>query len=180
MNVFAYCTLVAADTVARATGVTPFTSPPWDAETFRPAWLAGRDLIYFRLHGLPGAYPVWFGEGADGNLTPAFCRPNLGVADLGGATVVIANCYSTHGPLLQAFYDAGAGAVIAAPGENYAAGNVVLGADLLAKWVILGLRLGLSVERALQLAKTRLILTAWRISDRDALGFRIISREYTT
>jgi hypothetical protein len=94
--------------------------------------------------------------------------------------VVIANCYSTHGPLLQAFYDAGAGAVIAAPGENYAAGNVVLGADLLAKWVILGLRLGLSVERALQLAKTRLILTAWRISDRDTLGFRIISREYTT
>ncbi|NIM51635.1 MAG: hypothetical protein GTO22_20710 [Gemmatimonadales bacterium] len=79
--------------------------------------------------------------------------------------------------MVAACYRAGASAVIAGPGPNYAAGKRVVGTDLLVKWLLYGLRLGLGPKRALQMARMRLKATSWRGPDRDALAFKIQQRE---
>ena len=185
MKVFAYCTEVAEKSVARATGVRPLTSPPLFAETLNPRSLEGHDLLYFRLHAFEGS-GMWFGEGPEvAKLSramhgaairkwPALDRLHFIEANLGGAVVVLANCYGASSPLVRDIYKAGASVVIAGPGSNYAAGNRVIGTDLLVQQVIRGLRAGKSIKKALRRARMRLLLTAWRKPDRDALGFKII------
>lgn len=174
MRIFAYCTAPARESVAQAMGMEPYTSPPWVANTFNPDVLIGYDLLYFRLHQARAFPDLWLGQKKDGGLVPAFRVEQLETVRLGSPIVLIANCYGVEGPFVPAFYRAGARAVIAAPGPNFAAGNVVIGTDLLAKWLIRGLRWGLSVGRALTMAKARLVTTAWRDSDRDALQFKIM------
>lgn len=185
MKVFAYCTEVAGKSVAKATGISPLTSPPLTVTTLSPEALEGHDLLYFRLHAFKGG-ERWYGESSgiaklpkavQGTMIqrwPALDRLHFVVADLGGAVVVLANCYGASSPLVRAMYKAGASAVIAGPGSNYAAGNRVMGTDLLVRQVIRGLRAGKSIKKALRRAKMRLLLTAWRKPDRDALGFKII------
>jgi hypothetical protein len=141
------------------------------AETFEPRWLAGHDLIYVRLHGIPNGH-AWYNDRTAVALTAA----QVLTADLVGAVVVVANCYGDRGPMVQALDAAGAAAVIAGPGSNYAASNRVVGADLLVRWVILGMQMGLDVERALRLARMRVRVSSWRASDRDAAGFTIVRR----
>jgi len=139
------------------------------AAQFDPQWLEGHDLLYFRLHGLPGQVG-WFGD----NGLLALTRVHVDVADLGGAVVVVANCYSAdNDPMVDALRRAGSEAVIAGPGPNLAAGNKIVGTDLLVQWIIRGLRVGMGPRKALAVARMRLGLTAWRASDRDARGFRI-------
>jgi len=109
-----------------------------------------------------------------GGLVPAFTRDNLKGIDLGGAVVILANCYGSSSPLIKYLFQSGARAVMAGPGKNYAAkGGRVVGTDTLAKWVRLGLGSGLGPKAALSLAKSRLLLTSWRAVDRDALEFRL-------
>lgn len=174
MRVFAYCTAPARESVLKAIGVEPYTSPPWVVNTFDSAVLMGYDLLYFRLHQARILPNLWLGQKEDGGLIPALRVEQLEAVRLNSPIVLIANCYGVEGPFVPAFYRAGARAVIAAPGPNFAASNAVIGTDLLAKWLIRGLRLGLSVERALTMAKARLVATAWRGSDRDALQFKIM------
>jgi len=169
MRVFAYCTTSARRAVSAATGVSPLSSPPALAATFEPLWLEGHDLLYFRLHGKPGAN-AWYNDAGSAALT----EDQVLAADLGGAVVVVANCYGDGGPMVRALYAAGATAVIAGP--NYAAVRRVVGADLLVRWVILGLRMGLGVDRALSLAQMRLKMSSWRPSDRDAAQFVVLGR----
>ena len=180
MRVFAYCTELAREAVGRATGVEPVTSPPLTASTFDPEWLEGRDVIYFRLHGdeRQATSGQWFGEGQFMRTVPALGLEQLRGVDLGGAVVIVANCYGANDdPMVQALYEAGASAVIAGPGKNLALGERVVGTDLLARWVIAGLAVGLSVKVALMGAKARLMASIWRRSDSDALEFKIIGRE---
>jgi len=174
LKIFAYCTAPARESVVQALGVVPFTSPPWTAKTFDPAMLIGYDLMYFRLHQARILSSLWLGEKKDGGWIAALRVEQLKGLDLGSPIVVIANCFGDEGPFVPAFYRAGARSVIAAPGPNFAAGNAVIGTDLLVKWLIRGLRLGLNVKRALTVAKARLVATAWRGSDRDALQFKIM------
>lgn len=177
MRIFAYCTEVAREAVGKATGILPVTSPPISAATFDLAWLEWQDLIYFRLHGWPGRVG-WFGEGVDGGEVLALTPVQLGMAHLDGAICVVANCYGADDdPMVAALYRAGARAVIGGHGPNVAAARRVVGADLLAKWIILGLRLGFGVEGALRGARARLRLTSWRDSDKDAAEFEVIARK---
>ena len=171
MRVFAYCTASARRAVSAATGVSPLSSPPVPAGMFEPRWLGGHDLLYFRLHGKPGAN-AWYNDAGSAALT----EDQVLAADLGGAVVVVANCYGDGGPMVRALYAAGATAVIAGAGPNYAAVRRVVGADLLVRWVILGLRMGLGVDRALSLAQMRLKMSSWRASDRDAAQFVVLGR----
>lgn len=174
MEIFAYCTEAAREAVGAATGVDPLTSPPMRASQFNPQWLEAHDLIYFRLHGMAGR-SGWFGDGGEGfplALTPVQVR----AANLSGAVVVVANCYGDEDDaMIEALYDAGAIAVIAGPGENAAAANKVVGTDLLVQWIIRAMRIGMAVERALDLARARLIFSLWRAADRDARAFKIVS-----
>lgn len=176
MRIFAYCTFVAREAVKAATGVEPLTSPPLDAATFpiKNRKLQGCDLIYFRLHTLPQHPLTWFGEETSGRLIPALDERFVESVNLGGAVVVVANCHGLDNPLVGRLYDAGARIVIAGAGPNLAAAKRVVGVDLLTKWLIRGLRRGMKPKRALQLAKVRLLATAWRGSDRDALKFKIL------
>lgn len=182
MKIWAYCIAPAARAVAAATGVRPVTSPPWTADLIRPEMLTGHDLVYLRLHGLPNVPDVWFGEWPDGRLVPALTKGNLDELDpiegLGGATVVVANCYGAESPLLRELLEAGARAVIAGSGPNVAAGKRVVGPDLLVSWVIRAMRRGMKPRRALRVAKGRLALSAWRSADRDAMRFRLEIRDW--
>jgi len=174
MRIFAYCTESARKAVAQATGVEPLTSPPVLANEFDPHWLSGHDLIYFRLHGIPSMSDIWLNDGR----RAALYKATVARARLDGAVVVVANCYGMEqGDFLQAFYRAGAGAVITGPGENMAAANRVVGTDLLVKWLLFGLKAGLPLGYAVAGAKARLVATAFRASDRDALAFRIVQNE---
>jgi len=176
VRVFAYCTKQARGAVAAATGVEPVTSPPITARTFNPQWLEERDFLYFRLHGALGRVG-WFNDAGELALT----RIQVDVVDLRGVVVVVGNCYGADDPMIEAFYRAGARAVIAGAGLNVAAGNRVVGVDLLVKWLIRGMMMWgwgcTGMRRALALAKVRLALTGWRTSDRDARAFNIIKKK---
>lgn len=186
MRILSYCTEVAAPAVRLALGVEPLTSPPLTAHSFPRSRLAGADYIYFRLHGDGPKPGPWWGEGYDGLKPPAFGKASLVGVDLGGAVVLVANCYGASDPLVGDLYRAGAGAVITGPGPNYAMGAGVVGTDLLARWLKLWLGVAGSVQWALGLAKLRLRLTAGRrvVSalgqvvqpNRDALAFDIRDR----
>jgi len=171
MRVFAYCTASARRAVRAATGVVPISSPPALAGTFEPRWLEGHDLVYVRLHGRPGGRG-WYND--DGGIS--LLQHQVAAADLSGAVVVVANCYGDRGPMVEALCAAGAAAVIAGSGPNYAGAKRVVGADLLVRWMILGMRMGLDVDRALSLARMRLRVSGWRASDRDAARFTVLGR----
>lgn len=175
LRIWAYCTVPARRSVAEATGIEPLISPPMMAVEFDPGWMEGYDLLYFRLHGF-GEATLWFGEGRDGKNCLALTASQVEQANLDGAVVVIGNCYGAHSPMITALYQAGASAVITGSGPNHAAGERVIGADKLVREVINGLRKGRTVARALYIAKLKLLTTAWRAADRDALEFCVIER----
>jgi len=186
MQIFAYCTRRARVAVARALRVIPLTAPPLLASTFEPRVLENAALLYFRLHEIQPSPTTWFGETLAGELVPALHISHLRGLDLDGAVVVIGNCYGKHSLFVQAFYDAGARAVIAGAGHNYAGAQHVLGTDLLVRWIRAGLQSGIPIAIALQIAKWRLHLTRERRGktkrgivkpNADALEFDIIKRK---
>jgi len=115
-----------------------------------------------------------FGDGPDGGLVPALYIEQLDGLNLSGAVVLLANCYAPDSLFPAAFYRAGARAVFAGAGTNYTAqGATVAGVDLLARWLLRYLQVGLPPDRALRQAKMRLLLTSFRAADRDALAFKL-------
>jgi len=182
MRTIAYCTEAAREAVRRAVGVEPLTSPPLSAGNVPDVW-AGADFVYVRLHGRPDVPDTWFGESAAGNAITA-----LTISDLKTVSGVwlLANCYGAESPWVAALYRAGAQAVIAGDGPNYAARKRVAGSDLLARWLRYGLALGLSVQWALRLAKARMSLSTFsraKVNGRivrpnaDTLAFQILRAE---
>jgi len=117
---------------------------------------AGADFVYVRLHGRPNVPDTWFGESADGDAITALTIDDLKTVS---GVWLLANCYGAESPWVAALYRAGAQAVIAGNGPNYAAHKHVVGTDLLARWLKRGLELGLSVQWALRLAKARVGLS---------------------
>jgi hypothetical protein len=181
VKVVSYCTLSAAKAVQKATGVRPLTSPPLVAADVPPDALTA-DVLYFRLHGTESNTDVWFGDDGKGHKPIALRLETVERLKIDNAVVIIANCYGSDSPFVQAFYDAGARAVIAAPGENYAAGRMVMGGDAIAKWMIFWLRRGKSVAGALRRAKlfVRFAPRVPRKVRADTLEFEIVGRKFPT
>jgi hypothetical protein len=157
MKVFAYCTHKSREAVGAALGLQPHTSPPLTWEAFPFDAVNGAGFVYLRLHGLPGD-GAWMGESEGGDLCEAMTRETVARIDVKGAVVLIANCYAARSPLSPMFYVRGAQMVIAGDGPNYAGSDSVEGTDMLARWMLLGLRFGLSPDNALKLAKARMML----------------------
>ncbi len=147
MNVFAYCCASFEKSVQKAAGVQPALSPPWNFATFQPDVLMGRDLIYLKLHGLPGQ-PWWYGDDWTTALHVSAFR-NLA---LRGTVVFVANCHLEESPFLEALLTTGA-TVIGSSGPNYAQAVGIVGADLLGKAFREALARRLSPANALRQAK---------------------------
>lgn len=181
MRVVAVCTKPSIEAVRKAAGVEPISCPPIKAETWDYPGYASEiqraDIIYFRLHGLPMIPTRWFGEDDDNALIPALRLEQIQGWQLSAAPVVIvANCYGAESPMAQAFYTIGARAVIVGGGPNYAGTEDVYGADLLAHFLIIGLKAGNEPAKALQMAKLRLLPGVLHLADRDALEFKILEK----
>ena len=153
------------------------TAPPtWGIDlsqyTDFPIW-------YIRLHGLNGSAgrlyavdgPVW---------SVALSVDQVRDLDLDQHVIISGCCYALESDFPKAFLDAGASAFIGGSGYNYAAASDrTIGADTLAKWVTKGLSNGLTIGAAFSLARMRLLLTSWRMADRDARQFELIERSQT-
>jgi hypothetical protein len=174
VNVFAYCAQSFEATARRAAGVVPITSPPVTAYSFEPAWLKGRDLIYFDLHGEPGE-SVWWGDALETpwrDRTPALTADVLMQSELTGAVVFATNCYlaDDDSPMLDALLDAGASFVIGGDGLNFAGtSRTLVGGDLLGYYLRLALDRGHQPLVALAIAKrgVRFSMAARRVLGRS-------------
>ena len=159
------------------------TSPPLTSRDVTAWTFAGAEFIYVRLHGRPDVPDTWFGQAPDGGTVTALTLDGLAGLHLPDVVVLLGTCYGADSPFPAAFYEAGARAVIAGAGANYAATKDVVGADLLARWVLRGLSAGLAVRHALLLAQARLSITSFRRAnvngqlispDADARKFQLI------
>lgn len=158
-------------------------SPPVDCCSLDLRMLEEQDLLYFDLHGEPGA-SWWRGDDGLIALTDAQIRS----VDLRGAIVFAVNCYLADeaSPMLEALLDAGARFVVGGQGRNWAGKRTLMGAGLL------GLRFRRMLERdwepmvALAVAKRwlKLLAAADRVMGKgekaaaaqDALAFRAFYR----
>jgi hypothetical protein len=176
MRVFAYCAQMFAVATWKAAGVRPITCPPLSADSFFDvARLDGYDLLYFDLHGEPGA-AEWIGDGGIVALTAAQVQR----ADLSAAVVFATNCYlgDDDSPMLDALLAAGARCVVAGAGPNLAGARTVYGAHLLGEAFRRLLSRGASPGWALGAAKLAVRVNAalgsaeHKRAAADTLGFR--------
>lgn len=180
MRIFAYCCHSFRHSVRRAAGVEPITSPPFSIFDLDPTELEDHDLLYFKLHGLPGQ-PYWYGD----NWMTAVSAEQISELNLLNTTVFVANCHLyqpavddvgiRYSHMLQALLNAGARAVVGGPGINFAARRRVFGADLLGMVFRQVLKANRSAEEALALAKTRLRQGRQDRVTRDTLEFRLFT-----
>ena len=185
MRVFAYCCESFAESARRASGVEPITCPPVNAGNFCLEWLEGQDLIYFDLHGEPGA-PIWLGD----DRIIALMTSQVRQADLRGAIVFAVNCYLADegAPMMAALLDAGARYVVGGEGKNWANTKRPTGAAALGQRFRQLLERGIEPMMALALAKRWLALgSAFRqvlgrrksgkvMAVKDTLAFRAYCR----
>jgi hypothetical protein len=141
--------------------------------TFDPALLAGRDFVWFKLHGRRGER-FWYGD----NHTTALSAAQLAPADLQGAVVFVSNCWLADdlgqpGPMLQALARAQPKAIIGGSGTNYALPDRLGATDLLGLYVRFFLQIGFATFNALRLAKLRLRLKRPDKATTDTLAFRL-------
>lgn len=182
-GVFAYCAAEFEESTRKASGVAPLTCPPVACDTFNPALLERRWLLYFDLHGLPER-SVWYGD--DG--LPALTAEMIRMTDLRGTVIFAVNCYLADegSPMLDALLDAGALYVIGGAGPNYGGATSAIGASYLGKRFRELMRFN-NPLRALRLAKALLVVRKWRDdvlcrrelvqAAYDALAFRAFYRE---
>jgi len=190
MKIVAYCARSLSGAIEKATHTIPLTSPPLTLDSFKPVWLEGKELIYFKLHGLPDqAY--WYGD----NWTTALSANLIRKANLHNTIIFVANCYlyekceGSHkmGPMLNALLDAGASAVVGGPGKNYAKSDTIFGADQLGALFVRWIKLGFSALAAFNLAQKQFAFQAWqvrkakqatkdeRLAMKDTLEFQIFT-----
>lgn len=136
------------------------TAPPLSADTFDVAALADRKIVYFKLHGLP-EQPFWY----DARWATALTAEQIARSELGGAIVVVANCFALGGPMEEALLLAGAAAVLGDADEAYGRRRSLGETDLLCQLLIDQLRLGWAVGDALERAGM-----AYRVRRRAAGG----------
>jgi hypothetical protein len=161
-------------------------------DTFPPDTLRGRDLIYFKLHGLKDE-PYWYGD----NWETALHVSVFDNLKLPNTIIFVANCFFAESPFLKAILETGA-TVIGGNGENFAQGTALIGADLLGRSFRQALQRGARPARALRLAKLYLTgkttllkrsanratndkrkshLKALAAANQDTLGFQIYTQD---
>lgn len=173
MNTFAYTCASFGPRFGRLAGCAPQLCPPTNDDTFDLTLLAGRDLVWFKLHGRQGG-TMWYGD----NWTTALSEDQLARADLSGAVVFVSNCWlADHagrpGPMLVALAQANPRAIIGGPGPNYCEMSRTSGTDLLGLYVRFFLQWGFAPVNAFRFARVRL---AWHRPDKatdDTLAFKI-------
>jgi hypothetical protein len=170
VRVKAFCAKSFRVSVHKAAGIEPITCPPVDLLSFRSSILGPCDFLYLKLHGLP-EQGFWYG---DRGVT-ACSRFQVASCHLEGAVVFAANCFLPESPMLAALFDAGASAVIAGSGINFARPITLASADIIGAGLRRGLAAGLSPGAALNLAKAALVVMPGR-AKRDALAFRVYER----
>lgn len=156
-------------------GATLLSAPPYVAREMTPARLERYDVLYLDLHGQPGSVYLYYGAPA---LQAALHVDTIRQANLAGAVVFATTCYLPATPFLHAFLQAGARAVIAGEGVNYAGRTRLAGAQLLARLVLRRLERGQAVEQALaeglQVMRANLRLRLFeRQATEDTLGFKV-------
>ena len=174
MKIFAYFAKSFEKVTWKSAGVKPLTSPPLRAETFDATQLEGAQLLYFDLHGQPGA-PFWMGD----DEIIALRAEQIARLDLRGAVVFALSCYlaDAGSPMMDAFLDAGARYVIGGDGENYASSSSAdYGAALLGYWFRRLVDIGADPLRALAIAKRRVGIGPGLAKD-DTLQFRAYYRK---
>ena len=152
-------------------------APPLGAAEIKAPLLEGYDVIYIDLHGVPSNRYLW----ADPEqMWPALSVDAIRGADLQGTVVVATTCYLDETPFPQAFAQAGA-LVVGGSGPNtgsQAGHGTLMGAQLLAREIVQGLRAGLDLDAALDGARRVLARSVWRLINRravdDALAFRVM------
>lgn len=122
---------------ALAAGAWPVSFPPGRADTFDPALLQGRDLIYVCLHGLPNQ-PYLYGD----KFETALSAEQIRTVNLGGAVVYMAGCYGGGGPIADAFSEAGAVCVVGDRDLTWAGTWLPLGSNRLGRLFVRRLRAG--------------------------------------
>jgi hypothetical protein len=173
VNTFAYCCASFGRRLGRLARTSPILSPPVTAETFDLELLAGRDLVWFKLHGREGER-YWYGD----NWTTALSARRVASARLAGAVVFVSNCWlcdqqGLPSPMLIALARANARAIIGGAGTNYALENRIGGTDLLGLYFRFFREIGFSVRRAFRFAQARLRLHRPRLVAEDTLAFRL-------
>lgn len=149
MTTFAFCAASLVQSAAVVAGVQPLTSPPTFLSVFDPRQMEGHALLFFKLHGAPGA-SFWYGDGGQ----VACSADQIRSAHLNGALVFAANCWGgKDSPMVQALLAAGAAAVVTGEGLNYAGVTQIDGADIIGIVWRAFLELGADAGWALTLAK---------------------------
>jgi hypothetical protein len=159
---------------------------------FDPRALEGHDLLYFKLHGLPGQ-PYWYGD----NWTTALSAEQIRTANLHGSVIFVANCNlwlskpgdpRKNAPILLALLQAGARAVVGGSGKNYAKADQPFAADQLGRLFTRALHHGLTPPSAFKLARTtfevqtkiklksKKVTAKERLALKDTLEFRIFEQ----
>lgn len=174
LNVFCYSAESLKLSAATVSGVEPITSPPSSLGTFDPKQLEGRDLIFFKLHGLAGQ-PYWYGDGA----ITAISAEQIQSVKLDGALVFAENCFGLESPMPQALLSAGAAAVVAGGGINLAGISVPGGADLIATWWRRLLEAGYTVDHALRAGKFLAFLAQPGLRE-DIQSFALVGNKSAT
>jgi hypothetical protein len=147
------------------------TSPPTTFDTFEPAMISGADLLYLKLHGLP-KQAYLYGDG----LVTACSANQIAQANLTDCIVFAAVCHLPETPFMPALFHAGARAVVAGHGSNYAARTRVYGADMLGMLFRRLLQLKVPPALAFRFAKAKMARGRQDRYTRDALQFQYHSR----
>jgi hypothetical protein len=159
--------------------------------TFEPYLLEGVDLLYIKLHGLPNQ-PFWYGD----HYVTCMAAHQVIQADLTDTTVFVANCHSfteeptsvgarsprpstpQPGQMLFALLEAGARAVVAGAGPNYAGTTRIYGADILGLLFRKFLAGGFDPKDAFLLAKAKMRFSRKNRFIRDTLEFKLFTKEH--
>lgn len=165
MNVVAFSAAEFAASTRQASGVEPWTSPPWALPKVPP--LAGADIIYVALHGQPWSVE-WMGD--DGVV--ALDCDAIAAMDLTGAVVFAEACWLPESPVLAALLGSGARAVIAGSGENAGGRAGLAGVSALGYVFRLLLERGAPIGLALTLAKAYAIART-PSGAADIAGFKV-------
>lgn len=142
------------------------TAPGFNLRTLELTWLEA-DFVYIDLHGRPDQ-PKWLFAGdkrvIDYRQIDTFAK---------GKIIFATTCHLPG----TALYDAlrRGNVLVSGAGENFGStGGRAIGAQLLGLWFRRMLELGMTPEKALRYAKTRVAFTSlFRRGDRDALSFQI-------
>lgn len=138
-----------------ATGRRPLTSPPLGPRTFDPEQLRGRQVLYFKLHGLPGE-PRWYGTAGDAWQDAIDVETIRAAAPLGRCVVFAQACFSRESPMVQALLEAGAAAVVGSEATLTAGRYWPRASDWLGRDFLQALGAGFSAGQALAVARIRL------------------------